>query len=155
MVFLAGRRANPPYVSNKLVFERFALQETKPPCASTRGRPILTYAPCLRMPYYSTCYCTEFPASEWKVHLSIQCARLENTTNKHTCPVYYKTVSSLEGLANERTQKLNANTSIQLNRTSFVTWTPLGGKRGTVVASTSDSSSHFVNRIWGSVHVWR
>jgi hypothetical protein len=71
---------------------------------------------------------------------------LNNSTNKNTFPVYYKIASSLEGFAKEPARKLDVNTRAQPNGSPFVTWTPLGGVNGTIVVSTSDSKSVFINQ---------
>jgi hypothetical protein len=71
---------------------------------------------------------------------------LNNSTNKNTFPVYYKIASSLEGFAKEPARKLDVNTRAQPNGSPFVTWTPLGGVNGTIVVSTSDSNSVFINQ---------
>jgi hypothetical protein len=69
-----------------------------------------------------------------------------NSTNKNTYPAYYKIASSLEDFAKEPARKLDINTGAQANGSPFVTWTPLGGANGTIVVSTSDSNSVFINQ---------
>jgi hypothetical protein len=96
---------------------------------------------------------TPLPNDKW--FMVFEYAMVKNgTTNDYTYPIYYKIADSPQYANNAVWHKLVVDTGARPNGGPTSTWTPVGGKNGTIVVSDSDNNPIWVNRKLGE-GVWQ
>ncbi|KAA8566550.1 hypothetical protein EYC84_009100 [Monilinia fructicola] len=78
-----------------------------------------------------------------------------NNTSTYLFPVYYRISSSPLTFLSAPGIPVITNNGIQPTGSPYVTWTPVGGKNGTLIVSSGGRSEVFVNRALGAENSWK
>lgn len=70
-------------------------------------------------------------------------------TSSYSFPLYYRIASDPEDFLSAEHQKLIVSSGTKPTSSPYVVWTPYGGKKGTIIASSGTQSTLFINKNLG------
>ncbi|KAF2279099.1 uncharacterized protein EI97DRAFT_227569 [Westerdykella ornata] len=94
----------------------------------------------------------ELPNGQWI--LTFEYARVINAAGDYKYPIFYKLSRDPDNFTKEPIHQLVVDTGAQPNGGPVVTWTPYGGKNGTIVVSDSDLEPVWINQALGQ-GIWK
>ena len=75
-------------------------------------------------------------------------------TTAYSFPAYYRIAPSPLDFSSAQGLPINSKDGTQPTSSPYITWTPMGGKNGTIVVSTGSHSEIFVNQALGAEDTW-